>query len=249
MTSQHTASRLRQFVPFPNPGCGNNIAEYLPSALFHLNLAHEPDLWRDPFAARGRWRFGAALAVHLALVGAIVGLAATPEVRTATQDLVVRLIQADAPAQQKPLPPTTPIQPKMARTPMPVAPIMTAAAEAPAPSSFAVAPQPARTSVEAAPAPQPVTGARFDADYLHNPKPVYPSFSRRSGEEGKVQLRVRVSAEGTALEVDVKQSSGFGRLDAAARDAVLKWRFVPAKRGTEAIESWVVVPVVFSLEG
>jgi protein TonB len=73
-------------------------------------------------------------------------------------------------------------------------------------------------------------------------------FSRRQGEEGEVQLRVRVGSDGTALEVEIRQSSGYARLDAAARDAVLRWRFVPAKRGDEAVESWVGVPIVFSLE-
>ena len=136
---------------------------------------------------------------------------------------------------------------------LPPPPILAAAADAPAVPTFAVAPQPPAPAVlppiqAAPPAPPPLTAARFDADYLHNPVPVYPSFSRRLGEEGKVQLRVRVSAEGAALEVEVKQSSGFPRLDAAARDAVLKWRFVAARRGSEAVESWVGVPIVFKLE-
>jgi protein TonB len=213
-----------------------------------MNPVREPDIWRDPFSPSGSWRFGAAAVVHVILAAAVIGLAAAPEVRNATQDLVVRLIQADAPVPQKPLPPTPAVQPKMARNPLPPPPVMAAAADAPATSSFAVAPQPTRASpTETAPAPVPVTSARFDADYLHNPKPVYPMFSRRNGEEGKVQLRVRVGADGAALEVEVRQSSGFPRLDAAAREAVLKWRFVPAKRGDEPIESWVGVPIVFSL--
>lgn len=97
---------------------------------------------------------------------------------------------------------------------------------------------------KAAPAVAP---PRFDADYLHNPKPLYPSMSRRLGEEGTVSLRVRVAADGTASEVALSQSSGFPHLDAAAREAVQRWRFVPARRGDEAIESWVGVPVVFAL--
>jgi protein TonB len=140
-------------------------------------------------------------------------------------------------------------------------PIMTAAAEAPAPvASFAVAPQPPAPPtlppIDAAPAPAPpapaappaVTAARFDADYLSNPKPVYPVASRRLGEEGKVVLRVHVSAEGTARAVEVKHSCGFSRLDEAAKAAVEQWRFVPARRGADAIDSWVSVPIVFSLQ-
>lgn len=92
------------------------------------------------------------------------------------------------------------------------------------------------------------SGARFDAGYLRNPKPVYPSASRRFGEEGKVILRVRVSSSGLPLTIETRQSSGHARLDDAARSAVEKWRFVPAKHGTQPVEAWVLVPLAFSLD-
>jgi protein TonB len=50
------------------------------------------------------------------------------------------------------------------------------------------------------------------------------------------------------MSVEVKQSSGFIRLDDAARSAVERWRFVPAKQGGEAIEAWVLVPLHFTLD-
>lgn len=61
-------------------------------------------------------------------------------------------------------------------------------------------------------------------------------------------LRVRVSAQGAALTVEIKQSSGFSRLDEAARTAVEKWRFVPARQGSDAVESSVLVPLNFTLD-
>lgn len=88
---------------------------------------------------------------------------------------------------------------------------------------------------------------RFDADYLDNPRPAYPAMSRRLGEEGKVLLRVLVGSEGRAREVQLKEGSGFARLDQAAREAVARWRFVPARKGSEAVEGWVLVPITFSL--
>ena len=98
----------------------------------------------------------------------------------------------------------------------------------------------------------PVSLARFDADYLKNPAPPYPPMSRRLGEEGRVILRARVSAEGVAEAVEIKTSSGSVRLDEAAQRTVRTWRFVAAKRtvnGLERpVESWVLVPVVFRLE-
>jgi protein TonB len=103
--------------------------------------------------------------------------------------------------------------------------------------------------VEPTPArPAPVfVAARFDADYLHNPKPTYPLLSRRFGEEGRVLLRIRVSPQGSPLAVELDQSSGYPRLDRAARDAVEKWRFLAARQGGEAVASWVLVPIAFKL--
>jgi len=94
----------------------------------------------------------------------------------------------------------------------------------------------------------PISEASFNADYLHNPKPQYPALSRRLGEQGRVLLHVQVSTTGTPMEVTVKQSSGFKRLDQAAVDVVKRWQFVPAKQGNTALISWVDVPLQFSLE-
>ncbi|MDP2881955.1 MAG: energy transducer TonB [Azonexus sp.] len=94
----------------------------------------------------------------------------------------------------------------------------------------------------------PVAAARFDAAYLNNPEPKYPPLSRRLGEEGKVLLKVRVTVDGQPSAVDLEKTSSFERLDEAARQAVARWRFVPAKRGNEAIEATVIVPVVFRLD-
>jgi periplasmic protein TonB len=91
-------------------------------------------------------------------------------------------------------------------------------------------------------------GARYDVDYLSNPKPPYPMVSRRMGEEGTVLLRVQVSEAGRPLQVLVAQSSGYARLDSAARETVASsWRFVPGRRGDQAVTSWAVVPIEYSL--
>lgn len=73
-------------------------------------------------------------------------------------------------------------------------------------------------------------------------------MARRNGEEGTVLLRVLVGRDGTPLKVEIDQSSRSRLLDHAALDAVKGWRFVPARRGTDAIEAWVRVPVSFRLE-
>ena len=93
-----------------------------------------------------------------------------------------------------------------------------------------------------------VSQARFDADYLRNPAPPYPAISRRMREEGKVLLRVSVMPAGTADSVEIKTSSGSTRLDESALRTVRQWRFIPARRGEIAVQSWVLVPVIFKLE-
>lgn len=100
----------------------------------------------------------------------------------------------------------------------------------------------------APPAPKPETmAARFDADYLDNPKPVYPPISKRENEQGKVMLSVFVEASGLPSQVDVRITSGFERLDKAAVATVRRWKFVPARQGSQAVPAWVTVPIVFSL--
>jgi protein TonB len=104
------------------------------------------------------------------------------------------------------------------------------------------------TPLQASAQAEPLSVASFNADYLHNPKPLYPALSRRLGEQGRVLLHVQVSTAGTPLDVTVKESSGFKRLDQAAVETVKRWQFVPAKQGNTALVSWVDVPLQFSLE-
>jgi protein TonB len=132
-------------------------------------------------------------------------------------------------------------------TPATVPAVAPAAVEnTPAPVAAAAAPAP---TANPAPVSATITPARFNAAYLNNPEPKYPPLSRRLGEEGKVLLKVRVTPEGLAATVDLEKSSNFERLDAAAREVVAHWRFVPAKRGDQPIEASVIVPIVFRLEG
>lgn len=91
------------------------------------------------------------------------------------------------------------------------------------------------------------TEANFRANYAHNPKPDYPAVARSRGWQGKVLLRVKVSAEGLSDDVSVEQSSGHDILDESAVEAVKKWRFIPAKRGDTPVSSSVIVPIDFKL--
>jgi protein TonB len=103
------------------------------------------------------------------------------------------------------------------------------------------------TTTPAMPPVASLTQPRFDADYLDNPAPPYPPMSRRLGEQGRVVLRVFVLPNGQADAVLVQTSSNSSRLDQSARETVSRWRFLPARRGEEAVAAWVLVPIAFSL--
>jgi len=82
----------------------------------------------------------------------------------------------------------------------------------------------------------------------NNRAPIYPAIALRRGEQGRVMLRVSVSADGAPLEVDVAQTSGFPSLDSAALSAVRQWRFVPATQAGRPIAAIADVPVRFRIE-
>lgn len=92
-----------------------------------------------------------------------------------------------------------------------------------------------------------VTEPVFDADFLHNPAPNYPTFAQRRQQQGTVLLRVKVSIEGKPEVIELNKSSGFKLLDEAAQNTVKTWRFVPAKRGNDIVSAWVIVPIKFEL--
>ena len=168
-----------------------------------------------------------------------------------------RIVKREVPrAAPKPQPqPQPPSQPVLAAptevpqalpvapTPVPPAPPKEVAPPAPPP----VAQAPVIPPAPVAPPPAPLVAPRYDADYLANPPPAYPPLSRRMGEEGKVVLRVLVNERGFAEDVQVRTSSGFPRLDAAALESVRHWKFVPARRGDAPAAAWVLVPLSFSL--
>ena len=89
---------------------------------------------------------------------------------------------------------------------------------------------------------------RFGVAYLNNPAPEYPALSRRSGEEGRVLMKVLVSTDGAAETVQIEKSSGSERLDQAAMNAVKRWRFIPAQKNKQPLSAYVLVPMKFCIE-
>lgn len=80
------------------------------------------------------------------------------------------------------------------------------------------------------------------------PKPPYPALSRELGEEGVVLLRISVGAGGEFEQVQLLRSSGFIRLDRAARDGVRSWRFDAAWQAGQPVAASIDIPVRFRLD-
>ena len=205
----------------------------------------------SPSASRRSGLLMVVIGLHAAVI-AIVLAAKTVVPQIMEMPLIVDLVQPAEikPPEAKPLPVTKPQpvfqKPQPRPTPTPVIEAtqsQVATANAPVASPPDVKPAP-----PAPPAEAPVVQARFDADYLKNPAPPYPPLSRRMGEEGKVILRVSVNPQGGADQVEIRSSSGSQRLDESAVNTVKHWKFIPAKRGDSAVQSWVLVPIVFKLE-
>ena len=75
-------------------------------------------------------------------------------------------------------------------------------------------------------------------------------MSKRLGEEGTVVLLLTVSGEGRVTEAKIDQSSGFERLDeAASKEAVRSWRFLPGTRNGKPETMQFRLKVTFSLKG
>ncbi|MCL2625709.1 MAG: TonB family protein [Cystobacterineae bacterium] len=58
----------------------------------------------------------------------------------------------------------------------------------------------------------------------------YPEEARKAGIEGTVRLRLWLDAQGKVNRVKVLRSVGYG-LDEAAQNAIVQFKFKPAKKG------------------
>jgi len=206
---------------------------------------------------------GISVALHAAVLGLLPDFSHDPVPPVTALEVV--LLQTEAVV----VAPPVPVSPPRREPPEPVRAVAPVEPRPAPPAPVLALPEPqsregASFTVESARVPEPtvaapeqktqiasvaVTPPGLNAAYLRNPAPRYPASARRAGTQGTVTLRVQVTREGLAARVDVEKSSGSPHLDAAALEAVKAWRFVPARQGAEPVESRVLVPIVFRLEG
>jgi protein TonB len=158
---------------------------------------------------------------------------------------------APATPPQTPPPPNTP---PPAFVPPPEVPATVAAPNAIA--AVSVAPPtvaaPAAPTTQAAPSPPPraapVTRTAAGVNVTQCDKPEYPVSSKRMEEEGTVTLRFLVGTDGKVIQSEIEKSSGFKRLDEAARAGLAKCQFRPAMTDGKPEQSWTTIKYLWRLE-
>lgn len=171
-------------------------------------------------------------------------------------------VEAQLIAETKPeLPPPTPPPPSppppknLPPPPAYVPPVDVPVSAVPAPSAAIAAVSttpPASAPAMAAPIPLPPAPlVRMPATINvagNCQRPEYPGVSRRMEEEGTVQLRILVGVDGQVVRAEVEKSSGYGRLDEAARAALSKCQFKPGTVDGKPEQSWASMKYIWRLE-
>ena len=207
------------------------------------------------------------LLLHVALLWALQsGLLKRAVELVVPVQMLSEFIEPPAPKVVPPPPaPPTPVKPAVAKplvpslppAPQPLAVVDHAPApdartvEATRPAPLAPVTAPVVQTTQAPPAPPSAPRVELpssDADYLQNPKPIYPPQSKRMGEQGQVVHSVLIGVDGLPVSARLVKSSGFDRLDQAAMTAVMRWRYTPGKRNGVPAAMSFNVPINWVLE-
>lgn len=201
---------------------------------------------RYTYAAQQRsptkhWRSIALVVVlHLALLWAIQSGLAQKVVQVAKVVVQAELISEVIPNLPPPKPTPKPPPPAPQTPPAPTAPVVAA----PSPSAIQLPPAP----VNPAPSAPPVRTSAVIQAGASCAKPDYPNASRRLEEEGTVTLKFLIGVDGRVMQADVEKTSGFQRLDEAARNALSKCQFKPGTVDGKPEQSWASIRYTWRLE-
>jgi protein TonB len=213
----------------------------------------------SPEAPSRSWRgLLLVLGLHAVLFAALYWGLGSALVRSAPKVVMAQLMQAPVsepepptsqpkmpePPAAKPLPPVVPSVPQ--RVESAVAPDTPLAAASPEPV-LAASPVPAVVQAPAAVVPPVRVPAALQASGRCK-KPEYPVLSRRKEEQGTVLLQFLIGVDGQVLESKILKSSGFTRLDDAARMALAQCQFQPGSVDGTPEPSWANVKYIWKLQ-
>lgn len=194
------------------------------------------------------------LVVHALLIAAIMHVRHQRRRPEEAHLTVLNLTQpVPPPAEETPPPP--PSQPQVA-APIPVVRVPAPAPQistTPTPPTVTVNPPsvaaPAPVVAMAAPVPSGIIqGGDLSTQMISGKPPRYPLESRRKREQGTVVLALTLGFDGAVETLTVARSSGYSRLDDAAKDAVRRWRWRPMIQQGQALKVKGIVEIPFVLQ-
>jgi protein TonB len=180
-------------------------------------------------------------------------------------EIISQLLEPPKPAPPPPPPPPPTPQPKAAKTPPPPRPQAIREPKPvpapnapvgsveppppPAPIAPPAPPEPPAPPPAAPPAPKLIEISEGQTQYIREPRIVFPAMSRRLGETGTVIVSVYFNSSGIPKRAEIFKSSGYDRLDQAARDAVMQSQVTPIKQpgANEATVYLLRAPIRFVL--
>ncbi|MGB7194213.1 MAG: TonB family protein [Collimonas pratensis] len=200
--------------------------------------------------------------MHIAVVYALVTGLARKVVEVVQEPVITKIIAEIKPPPPPPPPPEKPAPPppksaappptyvpppEVKVTPPPQENTIAAVTNVKPPTNelpTAVA-QPAPAAVAAAPAGPAHTSARVTGNCE---KPEYPRTSLRNEEQGTVNVKLVISADGSVADASIEKSSGFKDLDRATLKAWSLCHFVPAMADGQPVQSVTRMQYVWKLE-
>jgi protein TonB len=214
----------------------------------------------------GRWALAAVVAMAMTLAS-LVGVQALTEGYAPSEEPETSTPTRAIPLAPPPQPEPEPLEslteaPTAAATapaadavppPAPAAPALAGLAPTAAPGSLALGPIGGLPSVAGLPTVEleelaedeaPTTPAHATS----RPPPVYPALAQRRGLEGYVTLRLRIDERGRVVDSVVVASEPKGVFDAAAKRAVRRYRFSPARAGAKPVASTLQQTIRFELD-
>ena len=201
----------------------------------------------------------AVVVVFHAVMGyALVNGLARKIVEVVTQPLETKIIEEIKPPPQEKPPPPPP--PRFAAPPPPYIPPPEVQVQAPQTAQAITAVTSARPTEPIAPPgqrfapPAPVVVQRAPVrtapvvDARACEKPEYPPAALRAQETGIVLLAFLIDIDGSALESRIERSTGFRRLDEAARKALGLCKFRPATTDGKPERAWAKIEYEWKID-
>ncbi|NKF22338.1 energy transducer TonB [Solimonas marina] len=201
---------------------------------------------QKPNQSRRFFGIGAVIVFHVVLIWALVNGLARKAIELLPPPIETKIIKEVKPPDEPPPPPPPP---KLDTPPPPFVPPPEINIATPPPTNTitvqdkAPTPPPPKPAPPKAPPsfPLKVTGKGCRA-------PEYPPISQRLGEEGSVVLQLKVGVDGKVTDSRIQTSSGYNRLDEAARKALSLCQFQPAIVDGQKVPAWGALKYTFRAE-